>query len=361
MKLVQIFEDRHATGIDTIIQAMAFPSIKPKSSGSSSLGSDASDLITDQCKLVVIGTFAGNVKLIDLKKNKVIWKERFGGDSSLIFDLDWNIDGILAIASTNNNLELRQYTGEAQSMFNPMPAHKMNESVRCLQFSPINKNLLAAGLFKGSIVIVDVTTNEATHVIKESSSRIASIRWHPTFDYILASGTHDNIVRVHDIKNQGFKQIDFHSNRVPGLEWSYELPWLLITAADDSKVALWDIRHQIPILVQESLEPSLSLNGFASHPNRPFSIISSHFDASIKQWTLLGLPDVGLALIKLILGLPLTEIICNEHDMMQSSVSAKLSGKQSEAVYEQMKSNFGSGNYLEGFKKIMEFFSGQDG
>jgi len=82
-----------------------------------------------------------------------------------------------------------------------MPSHKMGESVRCLQFSPINKNLVAAGLFKGGIVIVDATTNEATNVIKESDSRIASIKWHPTFDYILASGTHDNIVRVHDIKN----------------------------------------------------------------------------------------------------------------------------------------------------------------
>jgi len=114
---------------------------------------------------------------------------------------------------------------------------------------------------------------------------------------------------------------------VPGLEWSHELPWLLITAADDSKVALWDIRHQFPILVQENLEPSLSLSSFATHPKRPFSLISSHFDASIKQWTLLGLPDVSLVLTKLILGLSLTEIICNEHDLMQSQISAKLSGE----------------------------------
>jgi len=53
------------------------------------------------------------VKLIDLKKNKVVWKENFGGANGLIFDLDWNSDGILAVASVLNDLEFRQYTGES--------------------------------------------------------------------------------------------------------------------------------------------------------------------------------------------------------------------------------------------------------
>lgn len=45
----------------------------------------------------MIGTSSGTLKLVDLKKNKVVWKESFG---SLIFDIDWNANGILAVAST---------------------------------------------------------------------------------------------------------------------------------------------------------------------------------------------------------------------------------------------------------------------
>lgn len=35
----------------------------------------------------MIGTSSGNLKLVDIKKNKVIWKEAL---DSLVFDLDWN-------------------------------------------------------------------------------------------------------------------------------------------------------------------------------------------------------------------------------------------------------------------------------
>ena len=41
-------------------------------------------------------------------------------------------------------------------------------------------------------------------------------------------------------------------------------------------------------------EPTLAMTSLTMHPERPFSYFSSHFDASIIQWTLLGVPDVAL-------------------------------------------------------------------
>jgi hypothetical protein len=46
----------------------------------------------------VIGTSAGWAKLIDLNKNKVLWKQNF--DGNCIYGLDWHKDGSLAIAPT---------------------------------------------------------------------------------------------------------------------------------------------------------------------------------------------------------------------------------------------------------------------
>lgn len=64
----------------------------------------------------MIGTSSGMLKLVDLKKNKVVWKEGIG---SLIFDLDWNSKGVLAIASAQKHLHLRSYhNGEFIKMAN---------------------------------------------------------------------------------------------------------------------------------------------------------------------------------------------------------------------------------------------------
>ena len=80
------------------------------------------------------------LKLVDLKKNKVVWKESIG---SLIFDLDWNSKGVLAIASAQKYLHLRSYyNGEFIKMANVL----MEGNLRCLQFCPCNPALLAVGL-----------------------------------------------------------------------------------------------------------------------------------------------------------------------------------------------------------------------
>lgn len=84
MKLVHHFEDRLAKGIDAVIQCLAWPPFAPKGFDPTQ---ESQELISNCTNLVMIGTSSGTLKLVDLKKNKVIWKEAVG---SLIFDLDWN-------------------------------------------------------------------------------------------------------------------------------------------------------------------------------------------------------------------------------------------------------------------------------
>jgi len=58
---------------------------------------------TQPRNLVVIGTSAGKIKLVDLAKNRVTWTKDFGGNS-VIFDVEWNSDNILAVGGTGNHL-----------------------------------------------------------------------------------------------------------------------------------------------------------------------------------------------------------------------------------------------------------------
>jgi len=88
------------------------------------------------------------------------------------------------------------------------------------------------------------------------------------------------------------KELVFHTDRVRSLQWNSELPWLLASAGDDSKQAVWDIRNRQLIFTSE--EPTLAMTSFTAHPKRPFSYFSSHFDASVIQWSLLHIPDIAL-------------------------------------------------------------------
>lgn len=59
---------------------------------------------------------------------------------------------------------------------------------------------------------------------------------------MLAVGSFDKIVRVHDIKKNTIVSLNQHKDRVRSVEWNYEMPWMLVSAADDSQVIVWDLR-----------------------------------------------------------------------------------------------------------------------
>ena len=99
---------------------------------------------------------------------------------------------------------------------------------------------------------------------------------------------------------------------------------MLISGADDSYIAVWDIRSKNLLFAVQ--EPSLALTSFATHPSRPFTLYSSHFDASIMQWSMLGIPDVALAQIKFLLQADITDCICNAHEIMNNDIKAKTTG-----------------------------------
>lgn len=132
--------------------------------------------------------------------------------------------------------------------------------------------------------------------------RLLSIKWHPIFENVIASSSFDHIVRLYDLRDSESgpkKLLKFHTERVRSLSWNTELPWMLISAADNSSIAVWDTRSAV--VIHSVHEPTLALTSFASHPDRPFSLVSSHFDSSIIVWSLLAIPEIVLAQYKLLL------------------------------------------------------------
>ena len=59
-------------------------------------------------QLVCVGTSAGQVKLIDLHRNKVLQKLEFNG--ACIYALDWNENGILAVGPTTAEVHVFKFS-----------------------------------------------------------------------------------------------------------------------------------------------------------------------------------------------------------------------------------------------------------
>lgn len=74
------------------------------------------------------------------------------------------------------------------------------------------------------------------------------------------------------------------------MAWNYEISWMLITGGDDQRLLVWDIRDNK--MIYEVNEPSVSVASLTTHPQKPFTLVTSHFDNSIIFWDLLGFKDV---------------------------------------------------------------------
>ena len=138
----------------------------------------------DFSSLVALGTKGGLIKLVDLRRNRVVSRisvaeteERKGRDASAresheystVYSLDWNSDGFLAIASTEDLIYIKDFDGEAMT-FVEDTSLTVNSPSRCVSWSPLNQKLLATGLFNGNIVIFDMASAEVKHILRASSA-----------------------------------------------------------------------------------------------------------------------------------------------------------------------------------------------
>ena len=120
--------------------------------------------------MIALGTQGGLVKLVDLKRNKVISTLNIAEASSkpqeesTVFSLDWNTDGFLAVASTEELVYIKDFDPDTMSFVEDTSLTVYSQS-RCVQWGPLNQKLLAAGLFNGNIVVFDMDKAEVKQLL----------------------------------------------------------------------------------------------------------------------------------------------------------------------------------------------------
>ena len=92
--------------------------------------------VAAKSKLVCYGTSAGLVKLIDLNRNKVMWKQDFSG--TCIYGLSWNKSGILAVGPTLPEVHVLKFH-KTKMAFSELYKVTTDQYPRTLAFSPIKE------------------------------------------------------------------------------------------------------------------------------------------------------------------------------------------------------------------------------
>mmetsp|Transcript_44909 Transcript_44909/g.43482 ORF Transcript_44909/g.43482 Transcript_44909/m.43482 type:complete len:285 (-) Transcript_44909:1660-2514(-) len=272
------------------------------------------------------------------------------------FDIDWNQQGIL-IGCEDMKAVIIQCDSSNNWKLDSFQNVAVDSAVRSVAWNAVKHQTGAVGLFSGIIVIIEGSKGQIMQKLGADCNldRVMCLQWHPHFDYILASGSCDNTVRIWDIKNNGHKSLSFHEERVRSVSWNFEIPWLLVSGADDSQIALWDIRSNS--LITSIVEPCISVSGITSHPKTPFALITSHLDNSVIFWDLLDLPEITTLQLKFLLDFSLTDIICDPHDQMAPKTSEKLSGEVSKMLQMELHSHQRKLTPREKFIKILGFFN----
>jgi outer membrane protein assembly factor BamB len=83
---------------------------------------------------VIIGTQAGKLKLVDIEKGRVVWKEDLG-EKNVIYDTDWGKNGVLVTGGLTKELIMRKFD-KSTLKFEKLKSAAVPDSIRCVQFNP---------------------------------------------------------------------------------------------------------------------------------------------------------------------------------------------------------------------------------
>ncbi len=114
------------------------------------------------------------------------------------------------------------------------------EPVWCLAFAPDGRSL-AAGLYDGRVLLLDIKTGKVKHTFKGHKQPVSSV-YFASGTIWLVSATLEGEVRVWNTKTGALEK----TNR----DWGYDVVFLprgnqLITAAEDEKLRLWQVKDGI--------------------------------------------------------------------------------------------------------------------
>lgn len=143
--------------------------------------------------------------------------------------------------------------------------------------------------------------NQLIYLLQGHTTRSFSCCWSPLVPGLLATGSDDTAIllwqvdvdielkpsEMYPIPKTPKSKFLGHKSYVRALSWSYEHKDLLLSGSWDASIRLWDTNSGICLcVVNDHVADVYSLT---SHPDRPFTYISSSRDTTVRVWEMDGL------------------------------------------------------------------------
>lgn len=164
---------------------------------------------------------------------------------------------------------------------------------------PFDANFFAAAFFDGSVRLWDYHSKQVIAMLSGHSEKVFQVQWSPLKNGLLATSSDDKTIGVwnvpHDTltgfnpknKHEVIKQSSFlkgHQNKVRALCWSTEHRRILISGSWDCTLRLWDVVSSMCVGVVE--DHASDIYAVVTHRSRPFQVVSTSRDNTIRVWEL---------------------------------------------------------------------------
>ena len=119
-------------------------------------------------------------------------------------------------------------------------------NVSSISVNPCKPDIISIGNNKGLINLMDLNKAVIFKIIKKHVLRVGSLKFHPTKSYLLASGSKECLVSIHDIRLNSNRSpvISFnHKGEICGLSWQSS-GYCLASGGNDNVIKIWDLRKQ---------------------------------------------------------------------------------------------------------------------
>ncbi|CAN6288684.1 unnamed protein product [Urochloa humidicola] len=181
--------------------------------------------------------------------HKLVPLKVFSGHKDEGFAIDWSplVTGRLVSGDFNKCIHLWEPTSSNWNIdANPFVGH--SKSIEDLQWSPTEANIFASCSADKTIAIWDIRTGKKPcFIIKAHNSDVNVISWNRFANNLIASGSDDGSVSVHDhrlIKDGEdplVADFKYHKKAITSIEWSPFEASTLAVSSEDHQLTIWDL------------------------------------------------------------------------------------------------------------------------
>ncbi|OHT15812.1 hypothetical protein TRFO_13835 [Tritrichomonas foetus] len=223
------------------------------------------------------GSIKGAVMLFSMKTFEMLFSQNLHKKPCLSIAWSPHDPDIICTAGEDNNCHI--FNIKERKIITTIT---VKAKFRKVQWSRKEKTI-AVACCDGSIY---VRMDGGAYLILAGSSKapLFDVAWSPFVSTWIAASDDDGGIVLFDTETQTCKRAVEHVGRARPVLWSETVDYLLISGGYDGKIILWDARSLSKIGVIQA--HSSHVYGLATHPQRPYLIVSSSRDETIRVWSL---------------------------------------------------------------------------